>query len=581
MTSMEMVKTRRKIKPSQWVQKVFRLNGQPFNIDEYPYMHRIYDTPAKELGFFCGRQVAKSTTLASILVQKGVTIPNSSQVVVSPLQEQAYVFSTTRLRDFLYDSPLIKQCYMSGGGVVDQMLRKQMANGSTISLGYALRTADRLRGRSIVGDGALLCYDEIQDIFPDVIPVVNEMAFRTPGAVKMFAGTPKSTSNHMEAMRRRSTGCEWAVKCHHTGCGHWNMDWDENNIGNSGVICAKCGGLLDTDRGQWVARRKLDIHRGKDATVTMEAYRIPQLIVKPIMSREEKWVELLGKLREYSTEKLYNEVFGLPFDSGTQPVTLEQLRKCCDPNRENKIPKFNEKGLPPLCMGIDWAFMGEDSYTFALIGGWKQFPHDFQVYYWKIFKGRETDPQFQIDWIVSVMKENPNIQIVGADWGAGHVQNIQLVNSLGEDRVLQLWHTGLKGAGGLGSRAKYDQKGRKWHLARTRVMTDGFELCRRQQVTFPRAEDCGELFDHFLAIMLEFHEETNRAFYTHVDPDDGFHSFVFCQLAAEYYMQGDFTGHGGTINVTTKVENQHDHAYEEGVSMDDYYYADEDVGMYE
>lgn len=531
------------VPPSVLVERLFYLNGAPFSIRDYPYLRAIYDSKAREIGLFTARQVSKSTTLATMLIMHSVLVPKSSQILVSPLQEQAIEFSTSRLKDLLTNSPIIKTFFFSGKNVVDQVLRKQFENGSMISLGYAQRTADRLRGRSVLGDHSILGFDEVQDIYPDVIPVLKEMTFRTKNPRFLYCGTPKSMNNHMEAMRARSTACEWAVKC--DACSKWNLEWTERNIGNDGVICQYCGARLDTSRGMWVASRRLDVEKGKDASVTMESYRIPQLIVKPIMDDRSKWVELLNKLKTYSTERFRNEVLGLPYDGGAQPVTLDQLAACCDETRPNVPPRVGSGPYPPLVIGVDWAFHAEKSYTFIVIGGWNPFPQCFDVLYWKIYAGAESDTMYQIDDIVRLF-HLCGCRLIAADWGAGHVQNLKLIELLGEDAVAQMWHTGMRARGESRPRARWDPKTRRWHLARTAVLTDTFETIRRRQVVFPRRSECRELFDHILAESLEFNEATNTPQYTNAAPDDGLHSLTYAMLGSELYVTGGFRGHAGS-----------------------------------
>lgn len=551
--------------PFQLAQDLLCLGGERFDLSDYPYLEAVYNTRASQVGLFTARQIAKSTTLASKLTLNAVCHPGCVQVYVAPLQEQAMVFAQQRLRDFISGSPVIQECFFDGPGKVDQVLRRVFnAGGSMISLGYAQRTADRLRGQSVkdgkmfrsrdphTGEqieigGAQITYDEIQDILPDIYPVVNEMAFRAKAPRFWYCGTPKSMNNPMEGFRQRSTGADWAVRCQATGCKKWNLDWTEKNIGDHGVICEFCGAPLNTNAdGRWVVARKMDLDKGRNATVTMESYRIPQLIVKPVMDRKSKWLELLDKLRNYSTEKFRNEVLGLPYDSGSVPVTLEQLRACCDDDRKNEVPNPAKRHYPPLVMGVDWAFNGENSYTFVTIGGFNPFPAKFDVFYWKIFKGVETDPLYQVDWIVKAMNY-AGIQLAGCDWGCGQVQNLQLINRLGDDRIIQMWHTGLQGTGaGRAARVKWDPKVRKWHLARTRVMTDVFEMVRTRQITFPKSEECGELFDHFMANSLEYNDKTNVQRYVNVKPDDGFHSVCYSTIAGEFLVRGDFKGHMGS-----------------------------------
>ena len=383
-----------------------------------------------------------------------------------------------------------------------------------------------------------------QDIMAEVIPIIKEMAFRVKNPSYWYCGTPKSFNNHMEAMRARSTGNEWGVKCQHTGCKKWNLNWNEKNIGNLGVICEHCGLPLNTDAGQWIASRRMDIEKGKDAKVTMESFRIPQLIVKPIMDIPRKWIEIIGKLKNYSAEQFNNEVLGLPFDSGSQPITLEQLMACCISTRPNVLPDPRDTSLPPLVMGVDWAFIGENSYTVVVIGGWEPYPTKFNVYYYHIYKGVETDSTRQENDIIT-MARSLGIRLIGADWGAGHVQNLHLINALGEEHVAQLWHTGMNGAARKAQRAKWEPKTRKWHLARTAVLTDTFENLRRRQVTLPRYEECVEFCDQILAESLEFNDKTNTVRYVNMNPDDCLHALTYAMLAGELLIRGDFAGHDG------------------------------------
>lgn len=396
-----------------------------------------------------------------------------------------------------------------------------------------------------------------QDIMADVIPIIKEMAFRVKNPSYWYCGTPKSFNNHMEGMRARSTGNEWGVKCQALGCKKWNLNWNEKNIGNLGVICEHCGARLNTDAGQWIASRRMDIDKGKDAKVTMESFRIPQLIVKPIMDIPRKWIEIIGKLKNYSAEQFNNEVLGLPFDSGSQPITLEQLMACCISTRPNVLPDPRDTSLPPLVMGVDWAFIGENSYTVVVIGGWEPYPTKFNVYYYHIYKGVETDSTRQENDII-MMARSLGIRLIGADWGAGHVQNLHLINALGEEHVAQLWHTGMNGAARKAQRAKWEPKTRKWHLARTAVLTDTFENLRRRQVTLPRYEECVEFCDQILAESLEFNDKTNTVRYVNMNPDDCLHALTYAMLAGELLIRGDFAGHDGQASPDMPGTNKAD-----------------------
>src|ERR1022692_1963243 len=107
-----------KVRPSDLVQKLFKLDGKPFSIEEYPYLHAIYNTNSNETGVFTGRQVAKSTFLSTKMVTKAVTYPTGThQILVTPLQEQAYTFATLRLSPLITGSPIIKNGFFTGENV--------------------------------------------------------------------------------------------------------------------------------------------------------------------------------------------------------------------------------------------------------------------------------------------------------------------------------------------------------------------------------------------------------------------------------------------------------------------------------
>ena len=64
-----------------------------------------------------------------------------------------------------------------------------------------------------------------------------------------------------------------------------------------------------------------------------------------------------GKLEDYPTAKFYNEVLGLPYDSGVKPITEAQLRACCTYGNIMEPPDPN-KIRGPVFAGIDWGTGG-------------------------------------------------------------------------------------------------------------------------------------------------------------------------------------------------------------------------------
>ena len=529
------------------------LTWDPIESIEPAGKHEVYDLEVEgEHNYLVDTGIVShnSTTLATKLVMRAAARPRTSLIYIAPLQDQAEVFSLQRVRDFTTGSPIIANNLFKGRKVIDQVFRKVFSNASVLAMSYAQRSADRIRGRSI-SDGGTICWDEIQDIHNEVLAVVEELAFRAVGSTFDYCGTPKTLQNHMELMRSKSTENEWGVRCQETGCKKWNLEWDERNIGDKGVICRHCGALLNTDGGEWIASRRMDIEKGKDARIDREGFRIPQLIVRPIMSNPTKWIELLGKQRDYPSAQFRNEVLGLPSEAGEQPVTYEQLAACCDNARENEVPDGSRGIYPALFAGVDWAVNAAvnlgNSHTVLIIGGWNPYPTHLDIYYYRVFKGQDAGTRHEIEHILDCVKR-AGVRLVGADWGSGSVQNMLLMEALGVERVAQMFHAGNQG-GGTGSkapRAVWNEATMKWHLSRTRVITDIFELVRKKRITFPRETDCRVLFDHFQAMSLEYNVRTNTQHYVNIKPDDCIHASVYMSLAGELYLQGNFQGHAGS-----------------------------------
>jgi hypothetical protein len=127
---------------SQLAEKLFRLNGQPFSLKDYPHMRAIYDNDNQQSGF--------------------------RTMFISPTVDQTKVFSHDRVNPVLEGSPFIKRNYMNSS-LVQNVFMKQLLNGSRMYLRYALLSADRLRGYSTDA----LFYDEAQDLVMDIMPVAN------------------------------------------------------------------------------------------------------------------------------------------------------------------------------------------------------------------------------------------------------------------------------------------------------------------------------------------------------------------------------------------------------------------------
>lgn len=361
---------------------VLNLNGKPYTLkNHYPFGPLFRLLMPKNQVWKTGRQLSKSTSLAAHGVVMSNSIPFFKTLYVTPLYEQIRRFSNNYVRSFIDQSPIKSQ--WSGTDTENNVLQRSFKNKSIMLFSFALLDADRVRGVS----ADRVCFDEIQDMDPDHIPIVQETMSYSRYAMTHFTGTPKSIDNPLEGLYRRSSMAEWFIPCH--ACGKWNipsMDHDLDaiigpfNIHISekypGTVCAKCRKPISPRHGRWV-------HRHPDRRWQFAGYHVPQLILPLHFSDPEKWNTLLLKREGFGNmtqAQFYNEVLGESVDAGQKLITETELRNACTlqwPNEKepNKECLKNLRDYKHRILAIDWGGGGEEGISFTVLAA-LGFRHD-------------------------------------------------------------------------------------------------------------------------------------------------------------------------------------------------------------
>jgi hypothetical protein len=520
------------ISPSQFVEFAVKIPDKqlqkhiPFTFTGREYLRLPYDTPAKRRLFKCGRQVEKSTLLGNTCLSYCCVYNSFNVLYVSPTNQQTKTFSRDRLKEPLDTSTILKSWTTTQ--LSDNVFEKQFINRSKITLRYAYHNADRTRG--IPAD--LIDIDEIQDINIDNIPIIEECASHSPHKIFIYSGTPKSLDNAIEKYWKDfSTQNEWVVPCEKHGTPndptswHWNI-LTEDSMGRDGLICDRCGGLINPRHpmAQWASMNP--IVREKYGEGAFEGFRIPQLMVPWL-----KWDELLVKKETYSRARFYNEVLGLSYDSGTRPLTQQDVIDNCEPT----LPMTKEMltrikaavgTSSPIFCGIDWG-SGENTYTVLTLGTYLN--NYFTIFYAHRFEGQEIEPPIQLDIICEMIK-TWNIEVVGVDYGGGFDRNDHLIRKFGQGRIWKYQYSQPS------TKVKWDNDLRRFLVHRTEVMSDIFNAIKRRNIIrFPMWEHFEKPFgEDFLSIFSEYNERTRQIEYKHAPghTDDTFHSMVLCFLAS-------------------------------------------------
>lgn len=369
-----------------------RLRGKPYTLhDHFPFSPMYRLTMPSAILWKTGRQVAKSTNLASHGVMLANCIPFFRTLYVTPLYEQIRRFSNNYVRPFIDQSPV--KALWSGTTTENSVLQRSFKNDASMLFSFALLDADRIRGIST----DRICIDEIQDFDPDHIPIIRETMSHSDWGLLALAGTPKSRDNSLEALWKDSSQAEWFIPCYTPGCRGpegrtWNipsLDYHINAmIGPMhadiservpAVICRRCKRPInprpnaDGSGAHWV-------HRHREKRHQFAGYHVPQIIMPLHYGRADKWSELLAKQQGWgntSTNVFYNEVLGESVDTGQKLVSETELKRAAvlpwvnTPNNPSSLMLERLPHYKMKCLSIDWGGGGEKEVSFtsmALLG---------------------------------------------------------------------------------------------------------------------------------------------------------------------------------------------------------------------
>jgi hypothetical protein len=433
---------------SDVAQRLLWLDGAPFSLADYPMYRAIYDGRFKSTLMMCGRQVAKSTSLANFIITESVSIPFFKEYYLSPTKEQTLTFSNLRVGKTLAYSPLVKKHFQSPEHS-DRVLHRSYTNGSENGFTYACDDADRARGFS--ADRVL--YDEFQDMLYDaVVPVVNACLKNSKYRYETYAGTPKSMEASIQYLWERSTQSEWVMKC--SSCGKYNFVVSDKSLGKHGPICLNCGTVLNPRFGQWV---DMKVTRPGD-TALIKGFHIPRLIMPsdvPIANpgkeadAQSRWDDILRDYGLHSPARFRNEVLGVSDAIGQRLISLEELMALCG-NRGglHRTPQHGSKHMEGVTMavaGVDWTGGGQAGISRTVLWVWGYVPAEqrLKVLYYRVYPNNNAVSDVKD---IAEVCNNFNVALVVGDAGEGNLPNSMLREALGAHRTTAVQYGSQKTA---------------------------------------------------------------------------------------------------------------------------------------
>lgn len=282
-----------------------------------------------------------------------------------------------------------------------------------------------------------ICSYNCQDINYDFIPIVAEtMSASETWASLLFAGTPLTTDTTLGLLWDQSSQAEWVIKC--LSCNYYNIPNPvhdlENMIGKNGCVCAKCGKSINPLNGYYV-------HAIPSRMFTFPGYHLSQTVHPLHCMNPRKWMDLMGKVNSYSQQKLYNEVFGWPYDISVMPLTRKDVLAARNKHNHKEYTDVHTKDLEPyryISVGIDFDGGGalSMSYTNLAVCGLRRDSNIIDCIYCKRYpKGRRVKEV--ADNIMSIVNRvSPDVIAYDAG-GAGFVYR-QILSDAGMEESLTI-----------------------------------------------------------------------------------------------------------------------------------------------
>jgi hypothetical protein len=516
--------------PSYFVESYLDDNeGRQQNLDAFPMMRTIYNTAPQKLLLKCSRKTLKSTLLSNTICLNLTRWNKYKMMYVGPQELTVKYFSSNYVAP-RFSSERVKRLLVKDWDKDDVFEKILGDTGSSCLFRFCKDDATRIRGPAVDH----MVYDEIQDISFDQLPIIKECMALSPYKREIFAGTPLTTDNTINVLWQASNQLEWAFKCE--GCNHWNTLTIDNEplkmISEHGIVCSKCTRKIDTRKGEWVSIQP----KNKD----LIGYHLAQPILPFFNESPKEWNEFYKKVTDgkYSIAQIYNEAFGIAFDIGTKPITLEELKKICvlgpmkGEGDRMEIFHNNRHRYVAYAVGADWGVNGTKSRTSSCALAMRE-DGLIDCIFGRIYTDFDYEGQVR-----SIARLANDLFAKGAsDSGPAPDRGIRLAELTAPDRfcLVRYEHGKLiqrydRPAGA------YSWKQSRWCLHRSDTLNMVFKYLKSGKLRFPQYEDVSDLMQDILNEFIEIKEGDYRQeiMYRHAPdkPDDFLHALNFglCSL---------------------------------------------------
>jgi len=487
---------------------LLHIRRAPITKDMAPMFHSLFNlvVPPRMLLRYA-RQIGKSTSMAGKTIIMSSTNPEFKTLTVTPQYEITRKYSANVVKPLLEYSPI--SSHVLDTSCERNVLQRTLANRSMLFFGYAadVQGADRIRGVS----ADRTHYDEVQDMDPDVIPIVSSTMDRSKWRLEDFSGTPKTLDNLQDILWARSSQAEWLIPC---GCGYTNVPTTEADLGKmmvtTGLSCAKCGKLVNACAGYWK-------HFNPSKAIEFPGYHLSQPIMPFHYENKRNWKELMDAVEgkaHISIAELKNEKFGESCDVGQKLVTKTDLIRASRPemSMEYNKARARAKHFMIVAMGVDWGgrgVTGESLTKVSIIGMHPDGKVD--VLYGEVLSAL-GDEAAEVARTITIFMDFGCALYSHDAGGSGGMRDILLVQrGFPANRIMPFMYT----SSWVNSvvtfhAATLDRPRDYWALDKSRSLALQAQLIKTQWIRFPRWEESEELLSDYLALIEEKSESRTR-----------------------------------------------------------------------
>lgn len=334
-------------------------DGNPYSLDDYPYIEEILNSRAKRNWIMKGAQTGLTEAAATISLFE-VDVHKRDVIYFFPTGKMAERFSKTRFSAAISLSP-----YLRSRITRDDIEIKQIGTATLHILGA--NSEANLRGTS----AGRLMFDELDAWTERQIYMAEERASGQKDGDKIVwaFSTPRFPNHGIHKQYAASTCEHYHFECPH--CGEKiKLEWEQNfvlcgetvddpRVHDSYIKCHHCDGVLDhATKREWL-RAKTRGGTGEWIAENLDAdpalsrgFHVSQLYSPTVEPFELAIAFLRGRGDEDARREFYNSKLGLPYIEDAHQVTDAHIDACV---KEYALAAARPKSLQDgiVTLGID------------------------------------------------------------------------------------------------------------------------------------------------------------------------------------------------------------------------------------